>query len=173
MSSAGPYGRYGEAVPQRVPIPPEVRLRPFVPADLPFLQALYASVRDQEMAFAPWPEEQKQAFLRQQLSARESHYAATHPHATHDVIVVGDRDAGRLMTDSSDDAVLVVDIALLPEYRGRGIGGRLLRELLDDAGGRTVRLHVDPVNPARRLYVRLGFTSVGVESGYELMERLP
>lgn len=160
-------------MPQPVPSQPDVRLRPFVPADLPFLQALYASTRAQELALAPWPEEQKQAFLRQQLTARESHYAATYPGAAHDIVVVGGRDAGRLMTDDGNVGVLLVDIALLPDYRGQGIGSRLLRQVVDDARGRPVRLHVDPFNPARRLYLRMGFTPVRIEGAYELMERVP
>jgi predicted GNAT family acetyltransferase len=45
--------------------------------------------------------------------------------------------------------------------------------VLDTANDRPVRLHVDLVNPARRLYLRLGFAPVGVEGVYELMEWLP
>jgi ribosomal protein S18 acetylase RimI-like enzyme len=160
-------------VPQTAPSPSEIGLRPFLPADLPFLQALYDSTRVREMALIPWPERQKQAFLRQQLSARETHYAAAHPQGAHDVVVVEGCDAGRLLVDSTPVEVLVVDIALLPQHRGRGVGTRLLHQVLVQAGDRPVRLHVDPENVARRLYVRLGFTSVRVEGFHELMERLP
>ena len=160
-------------VSQPLPSRPDVRLRPLLPADLPFLQALYDSTRTAEMAFAPWTEEQKRAFLRQQLTARESHYRLTYPGARDDVVVVAGTDAGRLMVAKVDDHVLVVDVALLPEFRGQGVGAALVRHVVDDADGRPVRLHVDPLNPARRLYLRLGFTSVAVEGVYELMERIP
>jgi ribosomal protein S18 acetylase RimI-like enzyme len=153
----------------------DLRLRPYQSADLPFLQALYATTRAQEMAFAPWPEEQKSAFLRQQLTARESHYDAEFPAAANDIVTLAGRDAGRLLVDRSGRQLQVVDIALLPPFCGQGIGTALLTRLMADAAelGLPVRLHVDPNSRARRLYVRLGFTSVSSDGVYELMERLP
>jgi GNAT superfamily N-acetyltransferase len=58
--------------------------------------------------------------------------------------------------------ILIVDIALLPEFRGVGIGGALFRDLLAEAAetGRQVTIHVDKFNPALRLYQRLGFQIV-------------
>jgi GNAT superfamily N-acetyltransferase len=153
----------------------DVRLRPYQPGDLLFLQALYATTRVREMALAPWPEQQKTAFLRQQLTAREAHYAAAHPHAANDIVVVGGRDAGRLMVDRTGGQVLVVDVALLPAFRSRGIGTALMMRVLADAAelGLPVRLHADPDGDARRLYLRLGFTSVSSDGVRELMELLP
>ena len=153
----------------------DVRLRPYHPSDQVFLQTLYATTRVREMAVAPWPEQQKTAFLRQQLTAREQHYANEHPAAASDVVTVGGRDAGRLLVDRSGGQVLVVDIALLPAYRGKGIGTTLLTRVLADAAelDLPVRLHVDPAGDARRLYLRLGFTSVSSNGVHELMERLP
>jgi ribosomal protein S18 acetylase RimI-like enzyme len=153
----------------------DLRLRPYRSTDLPFLQALYATTRADEMAFAPWPEEQKAAFLRQQLGARETHYAAEFPAAANDIVTVAGRDAGRLLVDRSGGELRVVDIALLPDYRGQGIGTALMTRLMADAAelGVPVRLHADPHGRARGLYLRLGFTSVSSDGVYELMERLP
>ena len=55
-----------------------------------------------------------------------------------------------------------VDIALLPRYCNRGIGTRLLRELQSEAAaaGKPLRIHVERVNPALRLYERLGFRQI-------------
>ena len=55
-------------------------------------------------------------------------------------------------------------IAVLPEYRGQGIAGALLRASIERAAkcGKPAGLLVDPINPnARRLYERVGFTKVG------------
>lgn len=152
-----------------------MRLRPYQSTDLAFLQALYASTRADELAHVPWPDEQKAAFLAQQLSAREAHYAAQFPTAANDVVTVAGADAGRLMVNRGEDEVRLVDIALLPVHRGRGIGTALMTRLLADAAelGLPVRLHVDPYGTARRLYLRLGFASVSSDGVYELMERLP
>jgi GNAT superfamily N-acetyltransferase len=153
----------------------DVGLRPYRPADLPFLQALYGTTRAEEIAFAPWSEEQKAAFLSQQLTAREAHYASQYPAARNDVVLVEGCAAGRLMVDRSPAEVCVVDIALLPECRGKGVGSQLLGQVIDEASsaGLPVRLHVDPGGAARRLYLRLGFVSVHVEGFHELMERHP
>lgn len=183
IAKISPYWavRAGATTVARVPAEPsshvgqEVRLRPYHPSDLTFLQTLYATTRVREMAIAPWPEQQKTAFLRQQLTAREQHYAGEHPSAASDIVVVGDRDAGRLLVDRSEGQILIVDIALLPAFRGRGIGTGLLTRVLADAAelNLPVRLHADPAGDARRLYLRLGFRPVSSDGVHELMEWLP
>ncbi|WP_354670002.1 GNAT family N-acetyltransferase [Paenibacillus sp. BSR1-1] len=60
----------------------------------------------------------------------------------------------------------LLGMALLPEYRGKGIGTALLGEMLritKEAGFGAVSLSVDPKNPALKLYNRLGFKKVGVD----------
>jgi ribosomal protein S18 acetylase RimI-like enzyme len=59
-----------------------------------------------------------------------------------------------------------MDIALVPEVRGRGIGTALIRALIEDAAGRgaIVTLNVEPFNPACRLYERLGFRTVEADA---------
>jgi GNAT superfamily N-acetyltransferase len=58
--------------------------------------------------------------------------------------------------------VIVVDG--VDEYQGRGIGSRLIRELIDGAGGKRVTLSVLGVNDrAYQLYRRLGFNEVSRE----------
>ncbi|WP_290095935.1 GNAT family N-acetyltransferase [uncultured Duncaniella sp.] len=55
-------------------------------------------------------------------------------------------------------------LAVLPEYRGKGIASELLKESIKRAAkcGKPAGLLVDPVNPkARRLYERVGFIKVG------------
>ena len=68
-----------------------------------------------------------------------------------------------------------MDIALLPVYRGHGIGTSLMQSILDEAAqaGLPVRIHVEQYNPAMRLYKRLGFQHVGETGVYLLMEWQP
>ncbi|CAH2716940.1 hypothetical protein BACCIP111895_04128 [Neobacillus rhizosphaerae] len=59
----------------------------------------------------------------------------------------------------------LLGMALLPEYRGRGIGKALLMEMLrktKEAGFGGISLSVDPNNPALYLYEKLGFKKIGV-----------
>jgi ribosomal protein S18 acetylase RimI-like enzyme len=51
---------------------------------------------------------------------------------------------------------LLLYVAVDPEHRGKGIGGRLCREAKKAVEG-VVKLHVEYDNPAKRLYERLGF----------------
>ncbi|NHA01978.1 GNAT family N-acetyltransferase [Nocardioides sp. W3-2-3] len=81
------------------------------------------------------------------------------------------RFAGRITLDRRPDDLRVVDLALLPAYRGRGIGGALLGRVLVEAAatGRTASIHVEVHNPARRLYERLDFRVVEDLGVYLLM----
>lgn len=140
-----------------------------------FLLHLYASTREGELAHVPWTPEQKMAFLRQQFDAQHSHYQEHYAGAAFDLLSVDGRPAGRLYVARWKDTLRIVDIALMPEFRGRGIGTALVTELFAeaDASGRSVSIHVESNNPARRLYERLGFRQVSEHGVYWLMERSP
>jgi ribosomal protein S18 acetylase RimI-like enzyme len=146
-------------------------LRPVTDDDREFLLALYASTREQELAQVPWEEGAKDAFLRQQFNAQDHHYRTNYPGATLDVIEVDGERAGRLYVHRGPDEIRIMDIALAPRFRGRGIGTALLRELMDEAGGsgRSLSIHVELQNPARALYDRLGFVPAGEHGVYVLM----
>jgi ribosomal protein S18 acetylase RimI-like enzyme len=152
-----------------------VRLRPVVDADRAFLVELYASTREVELARVEWDEGVKRAFVEQQFTAQDAHYRANYPGATLDVIEVDGSRAGRLYVHRGPGDIRIMDIALMPEFRGRGIGTELLRSLVDeaDASERKLSIHVEMNNPARSLYERLGFSPAGEHGVYVLMERSP
>ncbi|HZS39489.1 MAG TPA: GNAT family N-acetyltransferase [Polyangia bacterium] len=154
-----------------------VTLRPITDEDEPFLRRVYASTREAELAPLGWPPAQQDAFLRMQFDAQRRHYAAAYDGAAFSIILRDGRPAGRLYVDRREREIRVVDIALLPEHRAAGIGGALLRQLFDEAarGRKTVSIHVERQNAARRLYQRLGFVEVeGAGDGvYALMEWRP
>lgn len=142
------------------------------PEDLEFACRLYASARASEMARAPWTAEQKDAFLRSQFQLQYTHYHKFYPGAAYQIVVAGGEDIGRLYVDRAREEIRLMEITLLPEYRGQGIGGRLVRALMDEAAAsdRKVALHVEMDNPARHLYERLGFRPVKDQGIYTLME---
>jgi ribosomal protein S18 acetylase RimI-like enzyme len=151
-----------------------ISLRPAGPDDEPFLFRVYASGRDDELAVTGWDESQKLAFLTMQFHAQSTAYRAKF-RSWYDVIVVGGCDAGRLLVERAADEIRVADVGLLTEYRNRGIGGGLMRDVLDEAtlAGLPVRLHVEQFNPAFRLYRRLGFEPIGEHGIYLHMEWSP
>jgi GNAT superfamily N-acetyltransferase len=154
-------------------LPAGVTLRPAIDADLPFLCRLYASTREEELASTDWPQEQKDAFLRQQFEAQHAWYREQYAGASFDVVEVDGEPAGRLYVDRWPREVRIVDISLLPQHRGRGLGGTLLAALFAeaDAAGKPVSVHVERFNPALRLYGRLGFAFREDKGVYLLLER--
>jgi ribosomal protein S18 acetylase RimI-like enzyme len=123
----------------------------------------------------PWDDAQKDAFLRSQFDAQDAWYREHYAAASFDVILIDGEPAGRLYVLRRDAEIRVVDIALLPEHRGIGIGTTLLRDLLTeaDAAGKSVTIHVERFNPALRLYERLGFSIAEDRGVYLFLERLP
>jgi ribosomal protein S18 acetylase RimI-like enzyme len=152
-----------------------IELRSAEREDEAFLYRVYASTRTDELAVLDWSEAQKEAFLQMQFTAQHRHYHNHYPDAAYQIILVNGVPAGRLYVDRREDEILLIDIALLPEYRNNGIGTALLSELLAEADvtGKPVRLHVEPFNPALRLYQRLGFSTVAERGVYWFMERPP
>lgn len=139
----------------------DVTYRPMAEDDLPFVAALYASTRAEEVAQTGWSEEMQRAFLAQQHLAQHHHYQAHFPKAEWLIVEAAGEPIGRLYLDERDDDLHLIDISLTPERRGGGIGTAILEDLLDQARGlgKSVTLFVEPPNPARRLYDRFGFTA--------------
>jgi ribosomal protein S18 acetylase RimI-like enzyme len=153
--------------------PAGVVLRPATPDDADLLYRIYASTRAEELALLPWDAAMKAAFLRMQFDAQHRYYHDVYPAASYDLIVCGDVAAGRCYVDDGDAHVLVIDLALLPEHRGHGIGTALLEQILRsaDTSGKPARIHVERTNRAQRLYGRLGFKQIGDDGVYLLLER--
>lgn len=156
-----------------MPLP--VTLCPAGSEDEVFLYQVYASTRQEELAPLDWDDAQKEAFLRMQFAAQDRFYREQFAGADFLIILADRRPIGRLYVDRRDDEIRIVDIALLPEHRNAGIGSALLNDLLDEAARqrKPVRIHVERFNPALHLYERLGFTRIGDNGVYCLMERSP
>lgn len=155
---------------------PAINLRPAQPDDEPFLFRVYASTRADEMAAWGWDAAQQEAFLRMQFTTQSMSYRAQFPDADHRIIMLADEPVGRILVARTDEGILLVDIALLPERRSAGIGTSLIRDLQAEAtqAGLPVHLHVLKTNPAAaRLYERLGFSSIGDDGIYLEMKWQP
>jgi ribosomal protein S18 acetylase RimI-like enzyme len=146
-------------------------LRPMQPADQAFSYQVYASTRLEEMALVDWLPEQKATFLHMQYDLRERQYQAAYPDAVTVMILCDNVPAGAMITVQTADAVCLVDIAILPEYRRLGIGTAILRDLQKE--GKKIVLHVLRQNPAARWYSRLGFVAVAEDAMYQRMEWNP
>jgi ribosomal protein S18 acetylase RimI-like enzyme len=106
-------------------------------------------------------------------SAFGSGKIANDPEATGHLIHADGVDAGWALVNSMPHEVRVVEIMVLPEKRGSGIGTAAINEILSRAAGtgKPVRLNVNVTNHgAIRLYERLGFRKIGQDAVQYLME---
>ena len=154
---------------------PSFTLRPAADADLPFLYRVYASTREEELAAVEWPAGQKEAFLRQQFEAQHRWYREQYAGASFDVVESGGEPAGRLYVARWPAEVRIVDVALLPEHRGRGLGAALVGAVIAEAAAvrKPVSIHVERMNRALGLYHRLGFRLRDDKGVYLLLQWSP
>ncbi|MGR8935951.1 MAG: GNAT family N-acetyltransferase [Gammaproteobacteria bacterium] len=149
-----------------------IGFRSIAESDRSFIKAVYASTRAEELALVDWDDEQKRQFLDMQFSAQHCYYQENYTDTDFLILLLDNRPVGRLYVARWSDEIRIVDIALLPEYRNRGIGTRILQDLLAEAAAaqKPVRIHVECFNPALNLYRRLGFKRIGEHGVYYLME---
>ncbi|MEW6131195.1 MAG: GNAT family N-acetyltransferase [Acidobacteriota bacterium] len=152
-----------------------VTLRPETEADEALLLALYGASREYELSLVAWSAEQKAIFIKAQFAAQRNHYRTHYAEAQFDIILFAEQPVGRLYVYRGKSEIRIVDIAILPAYRGRGIGKPLIQSLLNEAqaSGKHIRIHVEVFNPSLQLFERLGFKPVENDGINVLMEWTP
>ena len=155
--------------------PRHIRLIPITDSDLPFLLKVYAGTRADEMALTGWKEDQIAEFLEMQFRMQHHSYTTQYHNSSLDKILYKGEEAGRFYVDRRDNEIRIIDIALLPEFRRKGIGGQLFKSVMEEAAqtGKSVSIHVEKFNPALQFYQKLGFHSVVDRGVYLFMEWLP
>lgn len=146
----------------------EVTFRVIDAADRDFLYRAYASTRAEEMAVTGWGAAEQDSFLRSQFDLQSKSYEMNFIGAVHRIIQLDGTDIGRLIINRADDHLRLIDITILPAWRGRGIGTDILRSLMNEAlGGKVpMRLFADTHGRAQRLYLRHGFRPLRVVGYY-------
>ncbi len=137
-----------------------LHIRPALPSDEDFFLALYRSTRDDLLGLLADPR-YIDGIVAMQRQMQVAGYRSSYPEAVYEVLELDGVPVGRLVTASVPGAVRVVDIAVMPDARGRGVAGEALRRLQRRAAqeGRDLMLAVRTDNlGARRLYAALGFT---------------
>jgi ribosomal protein S18 acetylase RimI-like enzyme len=151
-----------------------ITLRQATAGDHPFLLRLYAGTRE-DLNLANLDESQKHALIEMQFRVRRQQYEAVYPQARNSIVLRDKEAVGSMMVHRGEHDIVLVDIAVLPEHRNRGIGTYLMRTLLAEAAreGKRVHLHVLMTSAAVRLYERLGFSKMGDTGMYQYMEWQP
>ncbi|MGG2084073.1 GNAT family N-acetyltransferase [Lysinibacillus pakistanensis] len=145
-----------------------VELKPITKDDEPFLYEVYVSTRRKEIDSWGWSVEQIQHFLEMQWCAQQTSYRQQFPDASHCIILSDDKYVGRLLTENLPEHHHLIDISILPNFQGKGVGTFLITQLQQKAKeeNKSVILQVFQTNPARDLYERLGFQVMSADEIY-------
>jgi ribosomal protein S18 acetylase RimI-like enzyme len=149
-----------------------LRLRAERDEDQDFRYRLFCDSRQQEFALLLAPPDFER-IMRFQFRAQTAGYRTEFPAARFDIIELAGRPIGRIVVDRPGGMLHIVDQAIVPEWRNRGIGTAIMRALMDEAGaaGLPVRLEVSSANdPSFRLYERLGFVPIETVPLYARLE---
>ena len=140
----------------------KVGLRSAVPEDADFLyNLLKATMQEYVTQVWGWDEQwQRQYFQENFIPDKER------------IIIKGEEEIGVISTEKYDDEIFLAKIYILPEHQGQHIGTELIEGVLGEAFdlGLPVTLRVLKVNPAKRLYDRLGFVVTGETETHYLMK---
>jgi GNAT superfamily N-acetyltransferase len=141
----------------------EISRRPLTIDDEPFIKRLIEEVVADELGARQWPDAVRAPLLEIQYRARRAGYRDAFPGATEEIVQRDGEAAGWLVTARDAESIRVVDIALLPQERGKGLGTACIRDLQAEAEhtGRPLRLSVVRFSAAARLYQQLGFRVTG------------
>lgn len=120
----------------------------------------------------PWPDEQREAFLRSQFAAQQADYKERYADAHHSIILADEVSAGITRVLENDSEIKIIDLIVNPEFRRRGIATYFLNNYCARArsANKRVRVYVESFNPSLSLFERLGFARVSDEGVYLLME---
>jgi GNAT superfamily N-acetyltransferase len=157
------------------PMAGKISLRPASANDSEYLLHVYASTRQVEIASWGWSPAQQLIFFRMQYEVRQRGFAAAYPTAAVSVVSVDTVQVGSIIVFRSANEIRLMDISLLPEYRGHGLGRALIGTLISEAARSQspLRLSVLRGNRAARLYERMGFIAKGGDAMYCEMEWAP
>lgn len=139
----------------------EISFRPITAEDYDFLWHLHNSALKKYVDETwGWDEEWQANDFRQKFDPRLGK-----------IIRVDGADAGFWLVDEREHEIFLISIRLLPGFQRKGIGTRLIGELIQNSK-LPVRLRVLKVNPARRLYERLGFViTADLDTQYEMVRQ--
>jgi len=152
-----------------------ITLRQATSADAEFLRQVYKSSRGDDLRELGWEEGRINEFLEMQYEAQCTFDEKDHQEATNEIILSSGIRAGRLLSMSGTDEIRCIDIALLPQFRNRGLGTLLLQRMQQRAAAtnKALRLQVIRFSQAVSLFERLGFVRTSETGSHVQMEWTP
>lgn len=151
----------------------DIDARPMTAEDQAFMRQLYESTRADEMQALGWSASRCRAFLDQQFEYQQRGYREHYPDALFLLLLLQGQSIGCLHWQSTGAEATLIDLSLLPPFRGRGLGSAILGLLTAEADrlGQSITLHVEPGGLAQQLYQRFGFDIASEEGMYVRLRR--
>jgi ribosomal protein S18 acetylase RimI-like enzyme len=153
----------------------DIHLKRKTEIDSEFFFKLFSEIKIAELRVERWPEQMKNQLASMQYNAYEQTIKNEYPDADDFVVMVDSEKAGRLQLDKNENSMRIINISLLPAFQNKGIGSRIIKEILEtaDLKNKPVYLEVDRVNPAFILYKKLGFEIHSQDELKSSMKYLP
>lgn len=149
----------------------EISLRPLQPDEENYWREVFFDSVGGRFSALGMSGEQLNSLLEFQFQAQNTDYRTNYKKASNDVILFNDERAGRLIYSTEHSDLHIVDLAILSAFRNRGISTKILQWFFKQSrqSGLPVRLYVEKLNPAFKLYERLGFKiAADVNSHFQL-----
>lgn len=139
-------------------------LRPATDQDIEFLYNLEREGM-KPYVIATWGDWDEEHFSKYHAEKMET--------AQYEIVVVDGLDAGALHLIDKDTEITIKQIFVAPEFRNKGLGTAVLRDVIRKSEQRrkTLALRVLKVNPAQQLYLKLGFVIVDQDNEFFYMHR--
>jgi ribosomal protein S18 acetylase RimI-like enzyme len=137
----------------------QIELRPAAGADEPLLRELFVSARP---LFAQLPAELRAVVVDQQFEAQRADFGTSYPHARQQLMLVDGEPVGQVWVDWSTTRGRILDFAVAPAFRRKGVGTAVVTGLVAEAAARglPLRASVECLNVVgRAFWRRCGFAA--------------
>jgi RimJ/RimL family protein N-acetyltransferase len=140
---------------------PPIILRPEREEDAAFLAGLFRTSAGRDLSLLPIDEAMKDQLISMQFASQTTTYRAQFPAARFDIIEQDGEPIGRIVIDAGTEVGRIVDVALMLERRGQGLGTAIIGAVTQRLA-RRVRCQVLAGNRASlSMFHRAGFRQVG------------
>ncbi len=149
-----------------------VSLRTVVRSDRAFLYELFAMNHIGELNVLGVDTERMEPYLMSQFSIQYRRFEKEFITAEMEIVLLDGQPVGRVYFECLDDEIYLVDLALLPDNQGQGLGTDLLNVLKKEAKQRALPIiaEVEEHHPALSFFEAAGFAETGKEESYVVLE---
>lgn len=159
----------------RLLLPVEFTLRIADESDRGFMIALFRSVRP-HLFMIDLLEQHLELLVNHQYQLQQNTYKMQWPCAVTFIVQYRGESIGKVVLHEEKDLLHIIDIALIPDQRGKGYGTAMLKSFsnMADQHAMLLRLSVERDNcRAKKLYLALGFEVFEAGEFYLAMKREP